>query len=240
MEFSVQKPVFQIFHLIVWAQHYIKLHNCLRFGEEVPVTEQAYLSKQLQPLLQSSLLRGPAPRRQLKKVPWWKGKLKRLFFNDSSLSIKNFSTMKWPNGNSHEFDICQPSSPGIQHSLYALTPINVTAVTWFKEATNAPQEARRVYYRSLQHPLIHSVPIEYVYYSEADQIVRFASDTILDATLAASNKTTYFIGRRREKSRDSDPVNYMGGLNKGRKCGLDKEKYVLEWPKSPFVYKVAS
>lgn len=41
---------------------------------------------------------------------------------------------------------------------------------------------------------VHCVPIEYVYYSEADQIVRFDSALTVRAIKAASNATTYFLG----------------------------------------------
>lgn len=252
IEFAVAKPVFQIFHLMVWSQHYIKLHNCLRFGDRASASLKKikdlrrnnnqfvkYLPSPSLPSKDSSSLVTPVikNRRALKKAPWWKGKLKRLFFDDTLLSIRNISTIPFASGKSSEFEICRPSSKGIQHSLYALTPINVTAMTFFnhKDSTNT-----LVYYPHIDHPLIHDVPIEYVYYTEADQIVRFQSEALLEATLAASNGTTYFIGRRKVKKRDSAPDDYMGSLNRGSKCGSDKEKYFIDSLSPPFVYRKAS
>eukprot|EP01037_Dinobryon_pediforme_P042011 gene42011-52115_t len=40
---------------------------------------------------------------------------------------------------------------------------------------------------------IHEYPLRYIYYTEADQIVRFDSIDTLHATKAASNATTYFL-----------------------------------------------
>lgn len=31
VEFSVSRPIVQVFHLLVWTQHYLKLHNCDAF-----------------------------------------------------------------------------------------------------------------------------------------------------------------------------------------------------------------
>ena len=41
----------------------------------------------------------------------------------------------------------------------------------------------------------NNIPIEYVYYSEADQILRFDSQETVDLALAVSNSTTYIIGQ---------------------------------------------
>ena len=42
--------------------------------------------------------------------------------------------------------------------------------------------------------VIHEHPLRYIYYTEADQIVRFDSIETLHAVKAASNATTYFLG----------------------------------------------
>lgn len=80
----------------------------------------------------------------------------------------------------------------------------------------------------------HQYPaIKYVYYTESDQVVRYDSFTTLRALTAASNESTFFVGKRREKARDSDPVDYMGSLNIWRECGVPG--YSLLWPKDHLV-----
>ena len=48
-------------------------------------------------------------------------------------------------------------------------------------------------------------PIRYVYYTECDQIVRFDNDETFKALSVASNSSTFFVGRRKEKNRDTEP-----------------------------------
>ena len=79
------------------------------------------------------------------------------------------------------------------------------------------------------------VPKKFVYFTECDQIVRFDSWDTLQALTAASNESTFFVGRRREKARDTDPYDYMGSLNIMRQCGVTG--YSLTWPLDPFVQK---
>lgn len=81
---------------------------------------------------------------------------------------------------------------------------------------------------------LHQYPaIKYVYYTESDQVVRYDSFTTLRALTAASNESTFFVGKRREKARDSDAADYMGSLNIWRECGVPG--YSLLWPKDHMV-----
>jgi hypothetical protein len=77
-------------------------------------------------------------------------------------------------------------------------------------------------------------PIKYVYYTECDQIVKFDDMTTFQALSRATNETTFFTGRRREKHVDSNPANYMGDLNNWRECG--NTGYSITWPTSHYVY----
>ena len=175
------RPIVLVFHLIVWTQHYLKLHNCWRF--------QDHCYNQ----------HSQTVRRRLKKTPWWKGKLKRLFFNESSMKI-NISLVE-----SHQrqvgieptaFDICSVRS--IQHSLHAMTSINVTYIHYFStdSSMNSSSSSDCGGAEIAGYPVrvIHEQPLRYVYYTEADQIVRFDSIETLHAVKAASNATTYFLG----------------------------------------------
>jgi hypothetical protein len=77
-------------------------------------------------------------------------------------------------------------------------------------------------------------PISHVYFTECDQIVRFDSLQTLAALTAASNDSTFFTGRRKEKHVDSVPEDYMTGLNIWRECGVPG--YSLTWPRSHYVH----
>lgn len=72
------------------------------------------------------------------------------------------------------------------------------------------------------------VPIRYVYYTEMDQVVRFDSPATFHALSRSSNESCFFVGRRREKNRDSDAEDYMGTLDSWRECG--EPGYSLSWP----------
>ncbi|KAJ1421024.1 hypothetical protein B484DRAFT_126176 [Ochromonadaceae sp. CCMP2298] len=76
-------------------------------------------------------------------------------------------------------------------------------------------------------------PIKFIYYTESDQVVRFDSPATLAALSSASNESCFFVGKRREKSRDTDPAQYMSGLNSWRECGVPG--YSLSWPKHTHV-----
>lgn len=135
--------------------------------------------------------------RSLKKVPWWKGKLKRMYFNESQLHIDQAAVHRHQASLSASeasaFDICKPMS--IQHSLYALTPLNVTYIHYFHKAVDKTDKMRIV--GEIGGHTVHAVhtqPIRFVYYTEADQIVRFDSLLTFRAIKAASNATTYFLG----------------------------------------------
>ncbi len=79
----------------------------------------------------------------------------------------------------------------------------------------------------------HAAAIKYVYFTESDQVVRYDGMETLRALTAASNESTFFVGKRREKARDSDPNDYMGSLNIWRECGTGG--YSISWPKESVV-----
>ena len=54
-------------------------------------------------------------------------------------------------------------------------------------------------------------PIQFVYYTECDQVVRYDSEETVVAFSSSSNETALFIGRRREKTVSSAAEDYMGG-----------------------------
>lgn len=96
---------------------------------------------------------------------------------------------------------------------------------------NATQSAHTV--QGANTTTHHPPAIKYVYFTESDQVVRFDTFETLRALTAASNETTFFVGKRREKARDSDPLDYMGSLNIWRECGVGG--YSISWPKDHVV-----
>ena len=56
------------------------------------------------------------------------------------------------------------------------------------------------------------VPIQYIYYTECDQIVKYDTMGTLEAFSSALNESTFLTGRRKEKSPDTSAIDYMGGV----------------------------
>lgn len=146
-------------------------------------------------------------------------------------------------GSDGAFDICRSGS--IQSSYYALTALNVS----YSSLSNPiPRRNQRRDDDDSQLPSIggavvhpvHSTPIKYVYYTEGDQLVRFRDELVQDDITTSSlfgissvlNETLYIVGRRREKARDSSAVEYMGGLDDGRSCGLGSYYYSYDYSRA--------
>ena len=75
--------------------------------------------------------------------------------------------------------------------------------------------------------------IAFVYYSEADQILRVKS-SVLRTISATTNASCLFVPRRREKAEVSDPAAYMEELDDGRECGTP-DLFLLDWPAVKYV-----
>ncbi len=118
-----------------------------------------------------------------------------------------------------EYEICGPRAFGRPKG----TPIHVVFL-WKNDTT-----------KNLFNPKqADFTPLKFIYYTECDQIVKFDDLTTFQALSAATNESTFFTGRRREKHRDSEPSQYMSDLNNWRECG--STGYSINWPKSPYVY----
>lgn len=61
--------------------------------------------------------------------------------------------------------------------------------------------------------------IRYVYYTEADQILRFKSVDFLYGLASITDEQTFVLPHRREKQVPSSPLLYMSNLTGGRFCG---------------------
>ncbi len=63
--------------------------------------------------------------------------------------------------------------------------------------------------------------IDYIYYTEADQILSFYNFETMDAVSKANNDSTIIVGRRRFKRIDVIESTYNTNLNRGRGCGAE-------------------
>jgi hypothetical protein len=258
IQFQVEEPVFAIFHLLIWGQHYVKMHNCHQFSSaghsgstsrsggtgSLPKQKQKRaLAAAVQP---PSDLSSPVQRQNNvyagRKKGWWKGKLKKLLFDERMLNIANYSAI--PQDEEGPYRICMRGA--IQASHFALTALNVTYISWGKSQVRqlSPQKDL-LGFDVLKHPQfrpVHNTTIRDVYFSEGDQILRFRSADTLAALSAASNSTAYFGGSRKYKQVDSTPSDYMGDLRS--ECegeggnGPPKKAFELVWPHSPHVHEL--
>lgn len=78
--------------------------------------------------------------------------------------------------------------------------------------------------RTMHFPV--NVMIDYVYYTESDQIVFFKDQETFEAISKASNSSTMILGRRAEKYTDKNKKldsflaqDYTNGYSPGRYCG---------------------
>jgi hypothetical protein len=106
VQFNASRPIILIFQLVVFAQHYVKMHNCLRFSsdqqrstEKIKISRRNLItfdaaankhftsnkSRNYSGVRKSSdqtirrIASSSDSRRRLKRA-WWKGKMKKLFF----------------------------------------------------------------------------------------------------------------------------------------------------------------
>jgi hypothetical protein len=128
-----------------------------------------------------------------------------------------------------EYNICQKSA--LAHPKG--TPVEVI-YNWKNETIPSlfhPNQS----FNTASGLSIPFTPFKYIYYTECDQIVKFDDWTTYMALSKATNESTFFTGRRREKAVDSNPVSYMGDLNNWRECG--STGYSITWPTSHYVYQ---
>jgi hypothetical protein len=261
VQFQMAKPAHLPFHLLAWGQQYVRVHNCYPYYIYPPGqsngTEAVHRARSLSEAVRTanstahvkddtgtvnataghnsgaagtspgtghgagtgaalSHSRGGATAAQL-----------ALFRADS---IPAVDAAKLPRNEA--YDICWPGAIVASYQ----GPLNVVYLKKFdvgKHRVNRHDGAHAVNSTVGAGAGRHAIPIKFVYYTESDQVVRYDSFETLRALSAASNDTTFFVGKRREKARDSDPQDYMGTLSQWRECGAPG--YSLTWPKENVV-----
>ncbi|KAJ1434638.1 hypothetical protein B484DRAFT_446535, partial [Ochromonadaceae sp. CCMP2298] len=291
VQFTASRPIVLIFQLLVFAQHYVRLHNCLRFtrrGGTGSITSTTGSSSSIGTGTGKTgawgvqgVQGGQGGRRLGKAKGWWKGKLKKLLFDEDSLPLRpdyrqqidrliaerNRSVGVGVNVGGDDsflfaeaFEVCSPQS--VSHSFWAEDALNVTRTSLsrppghtYGAGTGAAAEWRggregggggtdtekggSLAYSHISGVRVYpysASPLSLVFFTEADQLVRFHSPQVKRAIAAANNGTAYILGTRRAKGGRSDPSKYMDKLDTGRLCGDTPS--VMDWPASRHIWEV--
>ena len=215
VQLKVNKNANLPFHLLSWGQQYVKEYNCGLLSEK---NKQKALSRVL---------------------------------SESATGVRSSSGEEEWTDQHDLMQIC--ATNGIARSRG--TPVNVvyhrvslmhskndTAVASAIATANAEADAESAAEepmvdengketKSLPRPRKQAgskVPIKFVYYTECDQIVHYDSMNTAEAMSSASNESAFFVGRRKEKSPDTEPADYMGGTAQ-RSSTCCMHSVILSW-----------
>jgi hypothetical protein len=198
VQLKVTKNANLPFHLLSWGQHYIKEYNC---GLLSAKNKQKALSRVLKET--SKVVRSNSGEEELTD-------------RHELMQICATNGIAWPRGTPVKV---------VYHRVSLMHSKNETAVAAAIAKANAEADAEA----AAEEPMIDEngketkpaprprrqmgsrVPIKFVYYTECDQIVHYDSMNTAEAMSSASNESTFFVGRRKEKSPDTEPSDYMGG-----------------------------
>ena len=224
VQFRMGKPAHLPFHLLSWGQLYVQENNCKNMNDFPLSSGPAIATKDANISLSELVSNGIQSISNL---------------ITSSVSRRLFDKSNLAADRKHSRDsylICTDNLLKRHHG----TPHEVARhrkASYYNNIHNISKEGFVEYYKlPSTNPVHHSVPhpINFVYYTECDQIVRFDSLSTFRALSAASNDTTFFTGRRREKRVDSDAEAYMDNLDNWRNCG--ESGYSLRWPRDTEVF----
>jgi hypothetical protein len=238
------KPSNLPFHLLAWGQQYVRVHNCYQFyPKPAPVGDQHRALSATQVALKKPRSNGTVPlststpeitTRSASNSTQRGGISAALLtlFNPSYDPTINKNLLPKDDG----YDICWPSAIAQSHQG-PLKPVylkkfdvsrgrhrhSIGAAAESAAAIKDPKDGKA----ANAGPMIGPV-IRYVYFTEADQTVHFDSPTTTRALSAATNDSTFFVGRRKEKNGESDPGDYLGNLDRWKDCGTSG--YSMKWP----------
>ncbi len=236
------RPAHLPFHLIGWGQSYVQEYNCK--GASIYPNVNSTSSSGSSSSSSGAKAQGQG-RRALKHLAMGghhgsghsghgsiKKRLHSLWTGHGNIAYAEEDIFS---PNSDAFGLCNVDFTKHHHGG-PITPI-YHRKSWLHSTTEELQNIS-LYDSSLHrspegHPINYYHPIRYVYFSECDQVVKFDSLSTLHALSSASNDTTFFVGRRREKSADSDENNYLSDLNSWRNCG--QPGYSMHWPQDTVV-----
>eukprot|EP01032_Pedospumella_encystans_P012089 gene12089-14008_t len=259
VQFQMVKPANLPFHMLAWGQQYVRIHNCHKYYSDLPsvvgenAAQTSGTAKQKRVLsdnnnstistttvvaTESTNVTPNATQTHHNSTLAVRGGVSQVYidyFNPSTVRKIDYNRLP----KSDVYEICAPN---------AITapvggPINVVYLKkWDINRHKAPRAGAHHHKNSTTISAntttsvttgTHAAAIKYVYFTESDQVVRYDGMETLRALTAASNESTFFVGKRREKARDSDPNDYMGSLNIWRECGTGG--YSISWPKESVV-----
>lgn len=232
VQFEMPKPAHLPFHLLAWTQQYVRVHNCYQFYSDKDKPSASTPANVPVSVTTSASSGADSNATSVSPQRGGVGPAYLALFDASN--VPSLEKQRIPH--SEVFDICEPKS--IVDSYQG--PIKVVYLKKFDVGRHrihrhVPTASNSNSSNTIAGDLAkHPFPaIKYVYYTESDQVVRFDSHETLRALSTASNDTTFFVGKRREKARDSEPEDYMGSLNMWRECGVPG--FSLLWPKEHFI-----
>jgi hypothetical protein len=258
----MHKPSHLPFHLLAWSQFYIRYHNCIAYRDRnYNITSSSSSSSSSSPAIatSSSSSTTTTNTRLSKRSTTTSTTTTTTTSYIEYLGFPNYPIDHnlLPTNLTNEYQICLPHSianyhGGPIHVVYSYRNLTSYFISHSQSHYEGPISSNTNNNKdnnnynndnnnnsTKKHKKQHSfTPLQYVYYTECDQIVRFDSEETFQALLAATNETTFFTGRRKEKNRESNPVEYMNGLDQWRECGIPG--YELEWPTSHWVYPSSS
>jgi hypothetical protein len=204
--FNMPKPAHLPFHLLGWGQQFVRKHNCglwktLKDGVADRDNEVYDICKDKSGKLSWQHKGGPVNATQFFNFRQFEAPFpKNLDDSDNEKLLEMESSSKQPIST-------PPESVDTKEDAHVVDEDGST--------------------KSFLKGKLHR-PFRFVYYTEMDQIVRFDSIETFKALSTASNSSCFFVGRRKEKARDSDPADYMGDLNQWRECG--EPGFSMKWP----------
>lgn len=242
VQFEMSKPSNLPFHLLAWGQQYVRVRNCYAFYPKPPQPSAAAQLNNNAAITSTreQLNHGGATAEQLS------------LFSPLNLPVVNTSLL--PSGD-NAYDICWPHSITASYqgplklvymkkfdvnrwhrhklqrgsaSAFSLSALSQNVSTDVDIRPLAATAASVTGSSHLNNNKLFAPVIRWVYFTESDQIVRFDSMQTMRAVSAATNQSTFFVGRRKEKNGESDPSDYMGTLDRWKDCGT--AGYSMSWP----------
>jgi hypothetical protein len=245
VQFQMPKPAHLPFHLLAWGQQYVRVHNCYQFYTDKRQLTQTAASAGNNSASTGSANGGGSSNNSSGSST---GAPTAASFRGGATAaqLAYFKPDNYPAldttriPKSDLFEIC---APGAIVASYQ-GPVNVVYLKKFDVGRHrihrhvAPHAGNATHSggnnASAADTIHHPYPaIKFVYYTESDQVVYYDSFETLRALSTASNDSTFFVGKRKEKGRESDPEDYMGTLNNWRECGVPG--FSLTWPKDTMV-----
>ena len=227
VQFQLEKPANLPFHLMGWLQTYIQTYNCKGFRSYPNPYNENYYDYE-----------------NITNINYNKGFGKKNFHLNHKISQSYINNDIHNPKNSEIYEICSINLLKNQYNGIIKVLFHQKSLI-HTETKDLNESIRLVDFKSMNDkneiykvPLNYYHPIRYTYYTESDQIVKYDNYVTFQALSSILNDTTFVSGRRKEKNVDSNPKEYMSGLDIWRECG--KDKYSFIYPNETLIRLVAN